>query len=324
MREKNQYKLTIVGPGAMGCLLAAVLSRQDYPVSLLDYRPDRAGRLKKTGIQFVSSKESWTVFPTITAKPESFGPQDWVILLVKAYQSCDAVKRIGPLIGSETLVVTLQNGIGHESALFQIVKPERIVLGVTSQGATLLKEGRVRHAGSGPTKFGLAIQNSETQDSLNSLTTLLNNAGWPSQVVEDIYPHIWRKLIVNVGINALTALCGLTNGKLLQYPETLRLQRLAVTEAWNLSLKKGISLGLSLEEAHNMVDSVCKATSENRSSMLQDRIKNRPTEIDYINGAITEIGRELGVATPVNEVLTLLVRLNSLLGWKDTVDIKSY
>ena len=324
MQDQNHYKLTIVGPGAMGCLLAAVLNRQDYPGFLLDYRPDRAGRLKKTGIQVVSSKESWTVFPNITAKPESFGPQDWVILLVKAAQTDDAVKRIGPLIGPETLVVTLQNGIGHESTLFQIIKPERIVLGVTSQGATLLSEGRVCHAGSGPTKLGLAIQNSGAENSLNSLVTLLNNAGWPSQVVEDIHPHIWRKLIVNVGINALTALCRLTNGKLLQHPESLRLQKLAVTEAWTLSLKKGIALDLSLEEAHDMVNSVCKTTAENRSSMLQDRIKNRPTEIDYINGAITEMGRELGVATPVNEVLTLLVRLNSRLGWKDTVDIKRY
>jgi 2-dehydropantoate 2-reductase len=324
MQDQNQFKLTIVGPGAMGCLLAAVLNRQDCPASLLDYKPYRVERLKKAGIQVVSANESWTVFPDITAKPESFGPQDWVILLVKAAQTADAVKRIGPLIGPETLIITLQNGIGHESTLFQIVKPERIALGVTSQGATLLKEGRIRHAGSGPTTLGLVTRNFEAEESLNSLTTLLNNAGWPSRVVEDIYPHIWRKLIVNVGINALTALCGLTNGKLLQHPESLRLQKLAITEAWTLSLKKGIVLDLSLEEAHNMVDSVCKATAENRSSMLQDRIKNRPTEIDYINGAITRMGGELGVPTPVNEVLTLLVRLNSRLGWKDAVDIKRY
>ena len=316
MQDKNQFKLTIVGPGAMGCLLAATLYKQDCPVSLLDYKPDRAERLKKAGIEVMSSKETWTAFPNVTAEPEFFGPQDWVIMFVKAARTADAVKRIGPLIGPGTMVVTLQNGIGHESALSKIVKPEQIALGVTSQGATLLNEGHIRHAGSGPTTLGLVIRNPEAKDRLISLATLLNDAGWPSQVVEDIYPHIWRKLIVNVGINALTALCGLTNGKLPQHPESLRLQKLAVAEAWTLSLKKGITLGLSLEDAHDMVNSVCKATAENRSSMLQDRIKNRPTEIDYINGAITGMGRELGVATPVNEVLTLLVRLNSRLGWK--------
>ncbi len=317
MQNRNQFKLTIVGPGAMGCLLAATLYKQNCPVSLLDYKPDRAERLKKAGIRVTSSKEAWTAFPDITAEPEYFGPQDWVIVFVKAAQTADAVKRIGPLIGPGTLVVSLQNGIGHESTLSKTVKPEQIALGVTSQGATLLNEGHVRHAGSGPTMLGLVIRNPEAKNRLISLATLLNNSGWPSQVVEDIYPHIWRKLIVNVGINALTALCGLTNGKLPQHPESLRLQELAVTEAWTLSLKKGIALGLSLEEAHNMVNSVCKATAENRSSMLQDRIKSRPTEIDYINGAITEMGKELGVATPVNEVLTLLVRLNSSLGWKN-------
>jgi 2-dehydropantoate 2-reductase len=301
----------------MGCLLAAMLYKQDCPVSILDYRPDRAERLKKAGIQVMSSKEAWTAFPNVTAEPESFGVQDWVIVFVKATQTADAVKRIGPLIGPGTLVVSLQNGLGHESTLSEIVKPEQIALGITAQGATLLNEGHVRHAGSGPTMLGLVSHNPEARDRLISLATLLNNAGWPSQVIEDIYPHIWRKLIVNVGINALTALSGLTNGKLPQYPESLRLQELAVAEAWKLSLKKGITLGLSLEKALDMVNSVCKATAKNRSSMLQDRIKNRPTEIDYINGAITRMGKKFGVATPVNEALTLLVRLNSRLGWKD-------
>jgi len=319
MQDRNQFKLTIIGPGAMGCLLAATLYKQDCHVSILDYKPDRAKRLKKAGIQVVSLKEAWTAFPNVTAEPESLGPQDWVIVFVKAAQTADAIKRIGPLIGPGTLVVSLQNGIGHESALSKIAKPEQIALGITSQGSTLLNEGHIRHAGSGPTTLGLVIHNPEAKDSLISLATLLNNAGWPSQVVEDIYPYIWRKLIVNVGINALTALCGLINGKLPQYSETLRLQKMAVAEVWTLSLKKGITLDLSLEEAHDMVNSVCKATAKNRSSMLQDRIKNRPTEIDYINGAITEMGRELGVATPVNEVLTLLVRLNSRLGWKDPI-----
>jgi len=301
----------------MGCLLAAMLNKQNCLVSILDYRPDRAKRLKKAGIKVTSSKKVWTAFPNVTTEPESLSPQDWVIVFVKAAQTADAVKRIDPLIGPGTLVVSLQNGIGHESTLSKIVKSEQIALGVTSQGATLLDEGHIRHAGSGPTTLGLVILNSKAKNRLISLATLLNDAGWPSQVVEDIYPHIWRKLIVNVGINALTALCGLTNGKLPQHPESLRLQELAVAEAWTLSSKKGITLGLSLEEAHDMVNSVCKATAENRSSMLQDRTKKRPTEIDYINGAITGMGRELGIATPVNEVLTLLVRLNSRLGWKN-------
>ena len=317
MRNRDQFKLTITGPGAMGCLLAAILYRQDCPVSLLDYKPDRAERLKKAGIRIVSSKEAWTAFPNVTAEPESLGPQDCVVMFVKAAQTASAVERMGPLIGPGTLVVSLQNGVGHESALSKVVKPEHIALGVTLHGATLLNEGHVRHAGSGPTTIGLVINNTEAKYKLTSLTTLLNDAGWHSQVVEDIYPHIWRKLIVNVGINALTALLGLTNGKLPQYPESLRLQEMAVTEAWMLSLKKGIALGLTIEEAHDMVNSACKATPDNRSSMLQDRIKNRPTEIDYINGAVTEMGKKLGVATPVNEVLTLLVRLNSRLGWKD-------
>jgi len=313
-RLKN--RLTIIGPGAMGCLLAGKLCHQGYPVSILDYKADRAKRLGKAGIQILSDRETWNAFPEVVVKPEALGPQDWVIVLVKASQTASVVKRMGSLIGPGTIVVSLQNGIGHESILSRVVRPEQIALGTTAQGATLLHEGYVRHAGTGPTMLGSATQDPETRDRLMSLATLLSSAEWPSQVVEDIYPYVWRKLIINVGINALTALTGLTNGDLLQHQESLYLQELAVAEAWDLSAKKGINLGISLKETIEMVRSVCRATSKNKSSMLQDRINKRPTEIDYINGAITEMGKRLGIATPINKALTLLVRLNSRLGWK--------
>jgi 2-dehydropantoate 2-reductase len=318
MQQQILFKLTIVGPGAMGCLLATTLYKHNYFVSLLDYKPDRAKRLNKSGIQVTSSesKETWTAFPNVTTKPESFGVQDCVIVLVKAMQTADAVEHIRPLIGPKTLIVTLQNGLGHEAALSKIAKSRQIALGVTSQGATLLNEGRIRHSGSGPTNLGLVTTDAEAETKLMTLAALLNNSGWPCQVVKNIYTHIWRKLIINVGINAITALCGLTNGEVLQYKESVRLQELAVYEAWNVSLKKNIALNLSLQETYDMVNLVCRKTSENKSSMLQDRIKKRLTEIDYINGAIISIGKELGIATPVNEVLTLLVHLNSRLGWK--------
>ena len=314
--DRRQIKLTVVGPGAMGCLLAGILCRRGCLVSMLDYKAERAQRLKANGIQVESEDNIRTSFPEVVSEPGKLGLQDFVIFLVKAGQTTAAVNRIGPLIGPATLLVSLQNGIGHESVLSKIVKPEQIVLGTTAQGATLLSEGCIRHAGKGPTTLGLVIHNPDTMDRLISLTTLLKDVGWPAQIVEDIYPYIWRKLIVNVGINALTALSGLANGELLKHKESLQLQELAVTEAWDLSKNKGVALGLSLDDAIEMVRSVCKATAQNRSSMLQDRIKNRHTEIDYINGAVTNMGKKLGLATPVNETLTLLVRLNSCLGWK--------
>ncbi|NIA08213.1 MAG: 2-dehydropantoate 2-reductase [Nitrospiraceae bacterium] len=315
MKILSGSKVTIIGPGAMGCLLAGSLCHYGHPVSILDYREGRAKRLRKRGIQ-VSGRKTWRVFPEVAIKPEALGPQDWVIVSVKAGQTSNAVRGIDPLIGPETRVLSLQNGIGHESVLSKVVGSRQLALGTTAQGATLLDEGYVRHAGRGRTVLGSASQNPETRQHLVSLAILLSSAGWPSQVVEDIYPYIWRKLIINVGINALTALSGLTNGELLQHRESIYLQNLAVTEAWKLSKKKGINLGLGLEETIEMVRSVCRATSQNRSSMLQDRINARPTEIDYINGAITEWGERLGIATPINRTLTLLVRMNSQLDWQ--------
>jgi 2-dehydropantoate 2-reductase len=319
MTDGINPKITIVGPGAMGCLLSAMLWRSGAAVSLLDYRTDRAHRLQEGGIRVVGSEGTWTGRPRVTEDPSTLEIQDVLVFMVKANRTASAISGLGPVMGPETIAVSLQNGIGHEDVISTAIPLERVALGVTSQGATLMAEGVVRHAGRGPTVAGMARPEHPTPGTLDWFCNLLNQSGWPARTVQDVLPHIWRKLLVNVGINALTALTGLTNGALLEHPDTKTLLGRAVEEAWHVALASGIRTELTLDEAIDSVRQVCRATSANRSSMLQDRIQKRKTEIDYINGAVTRIGGRLGISTPVNETLAGLVRVNSGLGWAEPV-----
>ena len=309
-------KITIIGPGAMGCLLAGYISRSGLPVSILDYKSDRAKRLSKNGIYIETGEGNFQSFPRITADASTLGAQDAVLVLVKAGQTANALKQARPLIGEGTVVVSLQNGIGHEETLSNIAKPESIALGVTTQGATLLREGCVKHAGQGETTIGLLKAYDLSLEKLNALSRLLTSSGWPCSLADDIFPHIWKKLLANVGVNALAALTGIKNGDILTLEHMKRLQGLAVIKAWKVAAEKGIKINLDLDEAVEYVRSVCTETAGNISSMLQDRILNKPTEIDYINGAIVRMAGKLGIDTPVNEVLSTLVKVSSARGWK--------
>ncbi|MDP3804499.1 MAG: ketopantoate reductase C-terminal domain-containing protein, partial [Candidatus Omnitrophota bacterium] len=117
---------------------------------------------------------------------------------------------------------------------------------------------------------------------------------------------IWSKLIINVGINALTAITRLNNGRLIEYEESRSLLRSAVQEATKIVKRKRIKL--AYDDPIQKVESVCKGTAQNVSSMLQDVLNKRRTEIEFINGAIIRQGKALGIPTPVNEVLANLVR----------------
>ena len=311
MKQGSSQKITIIGPGAMGCLLAATLSKHGCEITLLDYKPERAHLIKTKGITVHSFSNTFTFFPEVITEYSHKPPQDWLVILVKAFDTEKIAPALSFLSDEKTMVLTLQNGIGHEHQIKSMVKEENIVLGVTSQGATLLEEGVVRHAGVGPTFIGPCVYEPEKMKKIEAFAHLIEAAGWECTAVKDIQGKIWRKLLINVGINALTAILDLKNGALLEHKEALDIQKEAVTEAWHIMQKKEINLHMPLNAAVELVRMVCKTTSENISSMLQDRRKKSRTEIDFINGAIVREGQKLKIPAPVNKTLTNLVHLLS-------------
>lgn len=308
-------KVAIIGPGALGCLLAASLTiklsqaqKKKYALDLwlLDYKEDRARYLNEHGLILAEGDREKPCKIKATADPKKIGPADIILLCVKSPQVAAGLQQAAQLFQTDTLLVTMQNGIGHLDLLKDKQKLPSVVIGVTAQGANMVSPGHVRHAGDGLTRIGfLKSANFSKSLLLAQACNLLNYGGIETVSVDNILDYVWSKLLVNAGINALTAIHSCPNGKLLESDATKEKLAAAVREGEAVAKALGIQLtGKPLE----MTLDVCTKTAQNISSMLQDVNKKRPTEIDSINGEIAAAGKKLGIPTPVNDELVQKVK----------------
>ncbi len=314
-------KITVIGPGSLGILFATRIWQRFKNLSLLDYKRDRANRLTLSGLSLIrGSGEEMVAFPRVSSDPSELGIQDFVLVLVKAFQTKDIVDALQFLCGPETLVVSLQNGLGAGDAVARKIPQENLALGVTMEGANKKDERTAIHAGSGLTVLGKYLPGTGEDERLLEFAEILEQSGFSCEVVDDIYPVIWKKLLVNVGINPITAISGLKNGQILNYPELLNIQEMAVKEGFDVMEGHGIRLHMDFQQLLAFVRKVCQDTSENVSSMLQDRLRGGKTEVEYINGAIVRKAREIGLSAPVNDTLCKLVEFFSQLGLAKEVE----
>jgi len=299
--------IVLVGPGALGTLLAVRLAphlgQEGDALFLLDHDRKRAGAISKSGLTLSKSGRTFTAAPLVTADPRTIAGCDILLLCVKAGDVDKALEDAAPLITNETLVVGMQNGMGHLEALENT--PGIGVAAVSSEGATLEAPGKVIYGGSGNTCFGLLSASTPVPESLRTLLSLFIQAGLQAELVPDIRPYLWEKLFVNVGINALTAIYRRKNGRLLTSCSTRNTMKKAIAEAVTVAEKNNIH-PVRDPLAHTF--SICRKTKNNTSSMLQDVYRKRPTEIEAINGFIVREGNRLGIPTPVNTDLVRRVR----------------
>jgi len=297
-------KIVIVGSGAMGCLFAYFLSKTEEEVWLLDKHQDRVDKISKDGLIIEGISGDHRVCVKQTTDPGDIGNADIIIICVKAYDTEKVCQGVQPLIGEDTCLLTLQNGSGNVETISRIVGKKKVVGGTTAHGATVLGLGHIRHAGRGETIIG--EPSGETSNRIKRISDLFNTAGIDTHITDNLTGLIWSKLLINVGINALTALLRLMNGELVQYSLAREVLRVSVEEAVSVVKAKGIEL--TYENPIGKVEDICRATAMNVSSMLQDVLRAKKTEIDYINGSIVDEGERLGISVPVNRTLTSLVK----------------
>ena len=297
-------ELLIIGAGAMGGLFGALLAPH-AAVSLLTTNQEHAAVMGGHGLTLVDLDGATRRVPVrVLTDPQDYGRRaDVVLVCTKTRATAQAAATARDLLAADGLALTLQNGLGNLEQLVAAVGAQRAAAGVTSQAATLLAPGRVRHAGSGPTVLGIPPGREEA---ITAVAGLFTRAGLETRISDDVDSLLWSKLIVNVGINALTALLRVPNGVLAQTPECDLLMARAVAEA--VAVARALGIGLDCERQLERVREVCARTAGNRASMLQDILRGRPTEIDAINGAVVARGRAAGVDTPVNLLLTQLVQ----------------
>ncbi len=300
----NRLKTALIGPGSIGLLMASRLFLAGHPVSLIDYRKERAHDLNDKGILFEDQDVKEIRVPVLTGY-ERINEFNLVIICVKSYDTGDVAAALEKS-GYTGPVMTLQNGYGNAETIGSHYRAGDIIAGITSEGANMPSPGRVKHAGKGKTLFGLAYDRSGNGSVLGDISDLLSSAGFDTEISRDVEALIWSKLLINVGINALTAVLNIRNGMLLEIPPARKLMHDLVNEAWELV--RFMEITLPYPDPLAKVDEVCSLTAENYSSMNRDIAAGRRTEIDYINGAIVRTGKKMGIITPYNEAVNDMVK----------------
>ncbi len=297
-------RIVVVGPGAIGCLFAGLLSRQ-AEVWLLDHDPARAERLMAQGGIFCTGIDTWNARVPVTTDTRDIGIADLVIVCTKAFHTSEALANAKAVIGRDTAVLSVQNGIGNVDLIAKSVGPERTFAGATHQAAILISEGRIHHTFDGPTVIGSLLK--DPPHHLKKIKMVLAQSGISVKVSHNINGLLWSKLIINVGINAVSALTRLQNGHLLEDDDAKAVMRAAVDEAAAVARRKRIRL--LYQDPIKHVFQACKRFELNRSSMLQDVVNKKRTEIDFINGVIVDEAKKYKVAVPVNKTLCRLVKV---------------
>jgi 2-dehydropantoate 2-reductase len=288
----------------MGLLLAARLKQAGAEVGLLDYRADRAARIQQSQVVLEHPEgEDRHAIPA-GADPQVLETVDLALVCTKAYHTQEVARTLRARLAPGARALTLQNGAENVETLVKALGPDRVLGGITSEGATLLGPGRARHAGRGLTHIGPAL--GPVDAFCQEVVDLLLAAGFEAEAVEGVQNLIWTKLVINVGINPLTAILEVPNGRLLELPPAGKVMAAAVAEA----VAVGQALGVSFlhQDMLEAVREVASRTAANVSSMLQDVRAARRTEVAYINGAVVRQGEQVGLPTPVNQTLTHLVQ----------------
>lgn len=244
----------------------------------------------------------------VTSDPADVHGSDVVVVLVKAWATEEAVAPLRDYLSRETIVITLQNGLGNAAALRRALLKDgtrpHVWLGVTTQAALRTEPGQVTHTTDGITAIGRRTP--QVNDALSNLAATFTDNGWRAVAVADIHRWVWRKLAINCAINPLTALAGVPN-RAMSSDQDLKLAAMSVIdEVVEVAATQGVRL--SGEMLGDVLESVARSSGNPYSSMYVDLEQGLRTEIEAINGQVVRHAKRANIAVPVNTLLTRLIR----------------
>ena len=293
-------ELLIVGTGALACLYAARLTQAGQPITMLGTWKEGLNALHNGGVRLVDANGNEQRYQVRTTDdPHECIGTKYAIVLVKAWQTDRAAHQLTECLADDGLAVTLQNGLGNYETLTQNLGLNRVALGSTTTGATLLGPGLVRVGGEGIISIG-------RHQAISEIEAALRSADFNVQIVDDPQSLIWGKLVINAAINPLTALLRIKNGELVERPSARELMAQLAREAAEVARAENITL--PFDDPVTVVEQVAQKTGTNQSSMLQDVLRGARTEIDAICGAVVKTAGKHNLNTPANEMCWKLIR----------------
>lgn len=276
-------KIAILGSGAIGCLYGAYLSKSN-DVHMICRRQKVVDAINKDGLVVFEPDGSKAAYPMVqvSLSGECEADIDLILVIVKAADTESAMEANRNIIKDHTMIMTLQNGGGNDLKLAKFVPMDRIIIGTTRHNAVNLDNGNIRHSGSGATYIG---SNDKGTD-LGEIARIFNEAGLETIVSDDIQRLIWSKLFFNLSANTFTAITKAPFGTLINDDYAWSFAKKLVGEAIEVADAEG--LHFSRREVLDYIHSTCEAVATGFSSMSQDVMNCRKTEIDAINGFVVE------------------------------------
>jgi 2-dehydropantoate 2-reductase len=306
--------IAIMGAGSIGLLLAAKLSVVSEKLEIITRTEEQAAAIRREGISIdeesaiPADKFEVISYETKLAKRKTSHDLHFLVLAVKQFAINDELLAfILRYITPHTTIICFQNGMGHIDKLLAHLDKERILLAVTTEGARKSGLFQVTHTGSGITEFGYSFQDigENAENAQKIFADVMKRAGFEVSLSKSMGIKVWSKLIINAVINPLTAILKVRNGELLQTPSSKAIMLALFNEGIAVARANRLDLPDNLWET---ILQVCKQTADNQSSMLQDIIHRRSTEIDSINGTLLRIAEQYKLVLPVNQAVFHMVK----------------
>ncbi len=299
-------KVHILGAGSLGSAIGGALAAAGSEVTLITRSRAHVDAIENAGLRMRTDDGERVVKVHAALACDGLEPADLLIVLVKSFDTLEAITAARSIVGDNTTVLSLQNGLGHETVLAEVCGTERVIAGKSYVGGDMVRPGYVI-AGTRGKRTIVGELDGNVTARITAISDEFERAGLSTTVSDNIMGVMWDKLLVNVSTGALSAITGLAYGELYRVPEIEACAVSAVCEAMAVAAAEGVTLSIDApRDAWLMAGTGLPA--DFRTSMLQSLDKGSITEIDFINGAVVRIGRRHNVATPVNAALVAAVK----------------
>ncbi|SVA07696.1 uncharacterized protein METZ01_LOCUS60550, partial [marine metagenome] len=296
-------RIAVMGAGGIGGCYGGMLARAGNDVTLIA-RGAHLAAIKEKGLQLVQPEENFTVAVAATGVPSEAGPADLVIFSVKGHQNPEAVPFIKPLVGSDTTILTIQNGVESADELGQVYGADRVLSGSAYVLSSILSPGVIKQVSPVP-KVAFGESNGNRSQRTVAIQKAFSNAGIEADLSDNISKVLWSKLLYNSPANGMASAARLSPRDLMEFPEGAAMFRSGIQEVADVGTAFGVRFGQ--DDVQGAMDLIAARPMGARGSMQADLEAGRPLELEAIVGSVGRIGRKVNVPTPIFDMLYTLL-----------------
>ncbi|MDP1668195.1 ketopantoate reductase family protein [Phaeovulum sp.] len=298
--------IAVLGAGSLGSVIGGRLAQSGHAVTLINRNPTYVEAVNRDGLILDEARRRDVIRVPARLTPEGLGPVELVIVLVKSFHTEESIRAARGLLGPQTTVMSLQNGLGQEDILARVIGAEHVVAGKTYVGGVMTASGVVS-AGTTDKETIIGELSGAVTTRVCAIANAFETAGLACSTTDNIRGAMWDKLLVNVATGALAGITRLNYGNLYDIPELAQTAIEAVAEAMDVAALLGV--GLKTTDPRQAWEKAAEGLAFTfKASILQSLENGSRTEIDFINGAVARAGRQLGFPTPVNDTLVACIK----------------